>query len=783
MLERFAREKQKTHKKNSMFDLEYDEPEAALTHGGKSLLFDEDKLVDDFDEDDIEDDSDGSTRERQRLKRLRDIASSEDHDESEKNDAMEQPVRKKTKKEVMEEIIAKSKLHKMERQAAKEEDEDIRAEIDKELPNIRALLSIHDDGSKRHSEATAATLIGGVDRDAFERNFDLEVKRLGQDKRAQPADRTKTEEEKAEEESRRLRELEDRRQRRMRGEDVPGSGDDDDGPDEEDGMKNAAQTATKDHDEENDTFGLGTGIKARSPAVLASLEDEDDFFIEDDLIASGSDLEPVTSDESEGMSEQGAGEHDEEQQDFIQGLLTVEEAMNPVFQKDSAAKQARLEAGDEHGLPFVFPCPQSLSEFLDLAGSYPSEKLPTIIQRIRALYHPKLDSKNKERMARFSEALVSYIDCSCTSGDPPSFETLESLIRHVHSLAKSYAGEIANCICSSLEEMSRQRPLNPSTADLVLLSAISTIFPTSDHFHQVVTPAMLVIARYLGAKVPQKLGDYATGSYFCILALQYLRFSKRYVPELINFTLNTIYCLSPIKAKGQLGNFPYHAPLADVQIRNAKSARCRRLNFFDCSAETLEEPDVSIVKISVLDTSLKILGEAADMWSGKSSFIETFEKTIDILKHVASSACRVHLPDGSLAAIDKLRGKLEKMIKVAQLSRRPLELHHHRPLAIKTFIPKFEETFDPDKHYDPDRERAELAKLKAEHKKERKGAIRELRKDASFMAREKLKLKKAKDAAYEKKYKRLVADIQSEEGREANAYEREKDARKRARNR
>jgi nucleolar protein 14 len=109
-----------------------------------------------------------------------------------------------------------------------------------------------------------------------------------------------------------------------------------------------------------------------------------------------------------------------------------------------------------------------------------------------------------------------------------------------------------------------------------------------------------------------------------------------------------------------------------------------------------------------------------------------------------------------------------------------LELHHHRPLGIKTNIPKFEDSFDPDKHYDPDRERAEANKLKAEHKKERKGALRELRKDANFMAREKLRVKKVKDAAYEKKYKRIVSEIQSEEGREANAYEREKSQRKRA---
>ena len=113
-------------------------------------------------------------------------------------------------------------------------------------------------------------------------------------------------------------------------------------------------------------------------------------------------------------------------------------------------------------------------------------------------------------------------------------------------------------------------------------------------------------------------------------------------------------------------------------------------------------------------------------------------------------------------------------------SRRPLELHHHRPLAIKTAIPKFEESYSLDKHYDPDRERSERSKLRAEHKRERKGAMRELRKDSNFIARESLREKKERDKEYEKKYRRLVAEIQGEEGREAKGYEREKRMRKSA---
>lgn len=68
----------------------------------------------------------------------------------------------------------------------------------------------------------------------------------------------------------------------------------------------------------------------------------------------------------------------------------------------------------------------------------------------------------------------------------------------------------------------------------------------------------------------------------------------------------------------------------------------------------------------------------------------------------------------------------------------------------------------------------ETNRLKKEFKREKKGAIRELRKDASFIAREKLREKKERDAEYESKYRRLVAEIQSQEGRAANEYERER---------
>lgn len=779
MLERFAREKQRAHKKTSMFDLEDEGPIDGLTHGGKSISFDDDEPVDDFDEEDLDaEDSDDSVREQQRRKRLRGLAG-EDNSDSDK-----EPERKKTKKEVMEEIIAKSKHHKYERQAAKEDDDEMRANLDKELSSIQMLLT-SSAKNRRPEDAAEASRIAGVERGEFDRNFDMQVKRLAQDRRAQPSDRTKTEEEKLEEESKRLRELEEKRQKRMRGEEVSDSNESED--------DKGKKTADDDEDmDDDDDFGLGEGIRTRTTAAELGFDDEDDFIIDDDLVASGSeeDLDLDSGDESDDESGGDSGdENDAEDDEFTKGLLNDEEAKNPVFQAASAAKTSALEKGDEHGLPFTFPCPETFDEFQMLTAKYAHENTPKIVQRVRALYHPKLDAKNKERLGNFAQALVDYIAEPWDHATSPPAAVVESVVRHVHSLAKMFPVEISNRFRHHLQEMGENRTLTLEPSDLLLLSAVASIFPTSDHFHQVVTPAMLTIGRYLGQKVPKQLPEYATGTFLCVLALQYQQLAKRYVPEVMNFAVNTLVALAPVApVTSQITTtIPIHENKEKRYV--TANADVRRLRFTDCvphadGGDPGPAPELAAVSAAILATTLHVLDAAADLWTGKPAFLETFAPARLAVQHLISAKlCRNKLPSSVALQAEKLATKLERMSRLAQIARRPLALHHHRPLAIKTFIPKFEETFDPDKHYDHDRERADLAKLQKEHKRERKGAMRELRKDANFMAREKLRTKIAKDEAYEKKFKRLVAEIQSEEGKESNEYEREKKARKRANNR
>jgi nucleolar protein 14 len=642
MLERFTREKQLRHKNSSAFDLEDEDEPGLLTHMGQSLSLDGPALVDDFDEDDLklsDAEAHPSDEERRALKRRRSDIEDEDGSEDEED---ERPERKKPKQEVMKELIAKSKLHKYERQAAKDDDEDVREDLDKGLSNIHELLRGvgQKTGAAFGTEVSGmnpdrAALMDGTSKNQTEKEYDLRLRQLAQDKRAKPTEKSKTEEQIAEERARKIQELQAKAQRRMQG--APESSDEE----EERGMK-----AGDDGAEEKDDFGLGSGIKARPTMAELGVEDEDDFIIDEDLVASVSNME--SDDDSESSEERNPeeeAEDEDEDDEFTEGLLSAEEATRPEFLTGANAPIPEVELPAENGvngeLPYVFDCPQSHDELLEVFEDVNILDIPTAIQRIRALYHPKLSSENKEKLANFAIALIDHVSYLADQEQGINFAVLQSVIRHIHSFAKKYPVQIANSFRRHLKELAHH-PLSPTPGDLVLLTAIGTIFPASDHFHQVVTPAILSMGRYLGLKIPHTLSDLATGAYFCALCLQYQKTSKRYMPELLNYIENALCVLAPTKLFKLIGNFPYHEPKTLLQIKNTQEPiiLVRKMQFYDCVPKDLSEKEEELLKAALLDTNLSLLDSAARIWADKPAFTEAFAPTLTIVHHLLSKNCR-----------------------------------------------------------------------------------------------------------------------------------------------
>lgn len=775
--ERFARESQRKMRKENIFNLEEeDEEELELTHGGRSLSFGDAINLngDDFAENDISGGESSDDEEASR-KRKRALAADDEVDDmdgmaSEDDEAEDEtePLRKKTKAEVMKEVIAKSKLYKYERQKAKEDDDDLRAELDKGLPEIFDLMRgvkpppkepepPREDAAIMNPDRAA--LLNGKDRAEADVEYDKRLKQMAFDKRSAPTDRTKTEEEKAQEEAERLKRLELERLRRMRGDEDSESeaGGAEDEQMEEEGADFIPDDAK--------AFGLTSAVENEARREL-DVEDEDDFIIDDDLVDMESDenLSFVESDsemESE-MESEDEGLMDDEFSKSLKNLVGTE----------SGSKNVPT-GKTEDGLAYTYPCPQSHDEFLAILKDVAAKDIPVIVQRIRALYHPRLHSDNKSKLSVFSKVLVDHVVYMANQTGSTSFNIIENLLRHVHSMAKTNSEPVAHAFRDHIRNIAVERPLALLPGDLVLLTGVMTVFPTSDHFHPVVTPANLCIARYLGQSTVGSTADLATGAYLSALSLEYQTLAKRYMPEFMNYCLNALCLLSPTSITQQVGFVLLRDSKESLRLDPSSiSSKIRKIGFWDVVSDEAKASS-SDLKLSLLSTFLSLLDAAADLWADKSAYIEIFTSSKTILQHLKKSLSK----SSSSALITQLTSILQKLkshLAASQQMRRPLLLHNHRPLAIKQSIPKFEEDFNPDKHYDPNRERAELAKLKAEHKRERKGAMRELRKDANFVAREQLKEKKEKDAAYEKKYRRLIAEIQGEEGREAKAYEREK---------
>ncbi|KAM3419684.1 putative nucleolar complex protein 14 [Cercospora zeina] len=722
---RFAREQERKSKGRSMFDLEGSDDEGKgfqLTHGGKGVG---DLAADDFGMSvSGESDDEGSDGGLFRKKRRRSDIEEEEvvADEEEEELEPEEPERKKTKKEVMEEIIAKSKMHKYERQKAKEDDEDLREELDKGFDEIFSLLK----GAKKTApppkqpqlaavtesgpviNADRQRLLDGMDREKADKEYDIRMKQLAMDARAKPSDKTLTAEEKAQKEAQRLKELEDKRRKRMRGEDVS---------DDETAPKDVGTQLEGDDEEIPDQaaeFGFTNSLPTRDVQP-----DEDEFEFDEDLIASDSEAE--LSDEQTEVESDADDEPavDNEEDEFVKEVLGQDVSTGA----NTSALGERRSGTDASGLSYTYPCPRSHAELVDVVKDVPVDKLTTVIQRIRALYHPSLSSADKESMADFSAALVEHLAWMADNAQP--LPVIEQVMRHLHSLSRTYPTEIGEAFRRRLAAF--QERGQPTPGDLAQLTAISSIYPTSDHWHQVVTPAITLMARWLALNIPTAskpatVQTLKTGAFLVALGVKYQSLSKRYIPEAVRFTIRIL----------DAGTGKQSAPK------------------------------------ELLRSHIQNLTAMTDLWKEKSALIEIFSPALPILNRIDQN------PQFKDLNAKTPHRNISILIQQSRAARRPLELHHHRPQPIRTSIPKFEENFNPDKHYDPDKERSEANKLKKEYKRERKGALRELRKDANFVAREQLKDKRERDAEYEKKYRRLIAEVQNEEGAASKDYERVK---------
>ncbi|KAI0751061.1 nucleolar protein 14 [Daedaleopsis nitida] len=771
MLERFTRERQRVSK-GVAFNLEDDDE---LTHYGQSL-----SKLDDFDNVGLgldDDDEEGGQMDRQTVERSH-FGGFGDGDEDQ--DDEDEPARKKSKAEVMAEVIAKSKQHKILRQTQQEEDENLRHELDNELDSLRSLLfapALTSNAGGSSTDGQAAPSVpppAPVEDD--DKEYDQYVRELALDRRAKPKDRTKTEEELVLKEKEALEKAERRRIRRMNGEESDGE-DDVEGKRKQTRLR-GGDDLEDDFDEEGEPDGLGAGLGDEDVA-MGEPDEEDE---------SGEEEEEEDEEESEGDSGEDRSVADEfETASEDTGEESGEEGESEAL-VGSSRKRRTTSSTAAKELPYTFPCPATHDEFLEIVDDVDDKDIPTVLKRIRTLHHPSLAEDNKFKLQGLNSVLIEHI-LYITAPPTPRFSVLAFILPHLAALTKTYPIQSAETFVEKLNLMHKnlKRGLSkgaldldaktwPGLSELSLLRVIGQLWPTSDMNHPVVSPARLLMGAYLGLSRVRSLQDIASGLFLCSLFMHYEKLSKRFVPEVTNFLVNTVLHLLPHSysdASSIPGSFPaldFRSPLTRALALDTKKAKKLSVHQPDLGKCIGEEELGEQEKVDLAGLTLQLLARFADLYKGLDGFVELWTPIQEVIGTVNSSG----LPSDLATRLQSLQDTLARLIKFALQARRPLRLQAHKPIPIPTFVPKFEHTTSNYlRNRDPDHERNEEAKLRAQYKQERKGAIRELRKDARFLAAEQQKKQKEKDRTYSERMKRVYGSMESERAEE-KAMEREK---------
>lgn len=422
--------------------------------------------------------------------------------------------------------------------------------------------------------------------------------------------------------------------------------------------------------------------------------------------------------------------------------------------------------------------PSSHDELVSMLSSLDSKQKISFVNKVIQVYQPRLAAGNKEKMGEFTTFVLDHIMFLNAPENYSSSnnEFVEFLINKLKELADKYNERLVESIRTTHIIGIQERILRQeiTSSDLLFYTIVGFVFSTSDHYHLIVTPTLILMNETLSnfQYNTDSLFKQIFGSVFIMdLLMKYTKFSKRIVPEVLQSLEKCLLLLVPEPKKIN------KSALNVLEIietgNNIPKSKAVPTNT-SISLQTINKSKPTITdKADLLQKLIFILEGYLEIWNDTNSLPEIISPFKTILKHLVKyySVQFIKLPE--------VLNKLVKLESFANAERKPLALQRHKALAIATFAPKFEDNFNPDKKsYDVNRERQEIGKMKAQLKKEKKSTLKDLRKESRFVAREQIKEKKDMYDKYHKKMASIVNSISTIEGAEKNQYEKEKQQRK-----
>uniref|UniRef100_A0A8C9XMT6 NOP14 nucleolar protein homolog (yeast) n=1 Tax=Sander lucioperca TaxID=283035 RepID=A0A8C9XMT6_SANLU len=734
ILKRFAMERQRNHDKKDVYNLNEEEE---LTHYGQSLA-EMEKFNDLVNSDDESEEKGLLSAELTAshfggggLLRKKSLGEQQEGEGSH---------RAKSRQELIEELIQKSKLEKRERQVQKEEAQELTEKLDQEWKSIQALMVKKTPKGERVEE----------EKPKLEQ-YDMMVRELGFEMKAQPSEKLKTPEELAREEREKLQKLEADRLRRMMGDEV--------------GESSQSQIHMS-ADDLNDGFILDTDDKK----TLSYQDGKWNIGEDGEEEESEAEEEDEDGDEEEEEEEEEEQEGSSEEEDGHSDLESEQESEDEEEKQDEKASakpslskeeiKAQQEAAKAE-LPYTFTAPENYSDLKDLLHGHTPDNQRLIVARTQKSNHASLAVGNKLKLQKLFVFLLEYIGELATRS-PPELTTIDKLIPELYTLCQMFPEAACKAMQSilgdaghSMEEVLEVKGhvAFPALDMLIYLKVTALLFPTSDFRHPVTTPALLYISQALTKCPVRSLQDLTSGLALCCLAVEYVSFSKRFLPELINFLAGTLHLA--VQDKTALGSYTVVLPFRP-------SGKCSDLLVLSdsesCQSWSKKSLPLSATQRLELKNELMCLSTCLDL----------VKRCCLLYKDLTSFAC-IFQPIRSLLSKHLSAQTLPELLQVGAQKSAPvthsrLVLERKKPIPLKLLTPKIVEVLDYGKKRGSTREEREKERLQHKYKKEFKGALREIRKDTRFLAREKLNEVMNRDSERKRKVRELFGSLATQEG-------------------
>ncbi|KAL4141856.1 hypothetical protein QTP88_004412 [Uroleucon formosanum] len=648
-------------------------------------------------------------------------------------------------RDLIDKLIAESKLRKYEKKQLKQETNELTEQLDKDWKELMPVVPTKNRGETDIEDEPPTKK--KVDKNSY----DILMRSLKFDRRGMASDKLKSEEEIAKEEKERLEKLESERLKRMKGIEDDGivkhrSADDlDDGFDFGDDeiqplaynsegkpLNTDLSSANEEENGLNDDFSENGDKNEDDDEMESDEEVEDDDENENDLNNDMSDLK-----------EDDVSSNDEETNPPMNN--TDKNKSSKLFAKKLKEKKVLMDEARQQ-LPYTFKVAELYEGFQEILEDRSIAEQTVIIERMIKVNHPSLGNDNRSNLQRLYPYLLQHLNDNSCSID--GWKILNLLAPHLYDLTQFFPEHAAKCFIEVLKEKHTDfvdSSLKQITSDmLIFLKLVPLLFPSSDYYHPVCTYAVMIASEILSQTKIKKRSDVASCLLLTTILLEYVQLSKRYIPEVVNMLRGMLLMTTVNSSISYVQQFKSNMKILTLENNETQIEWSKKLSINEIFSEKNIDCAFKLTSLYViLDLVVRFsklcedIPSVNEIWAPHLSIITTLKINSDEMN----------------AQIDKTKLQLQMLNKKLE----KLQTVSNRPKALRLYEPRIQKIYDGRTFKTESKEKAERSKLLHRYKREMKSAVREIRKDNSFLSKLKYHEQTKSDVERRNKVKQIYS--------------------------